>query len=193
MNFGFIKRGIDDADERGAVLACAPRLDLHEAAVPVFLRYLDRLRGLVDAAAAHAQAHGLADRTLLDARLAPDMLPFESQVRTAANFALRASFPLAGLEIPPPVECPTSFDGLRALIDHVVEQLGTLSPAQFQGAEARVIESRAGEALVRLPGSTFLLQYALPNFFFHLTSAYAILRQRGVPLGKAQFDGFHHY
>lgn len=171
----------------------AMALDLHAASVPVFLRYLERLRHLVDAAEAFATGRGDAASEWLDARLAADMLPFGQQVSIAANFALRACFPLAGLPVPPYGDFPTSFDGLRQRIARVVELLGALDPAQFEGAESRVPQSMAGRAQVALPAGQFLLQYALPNFFFHLTTAYAILRQRGVALGKEDFDGFHAY
>ena len=166
---------------------------LHEASVPVFLRYLDRLRGLVDAAEAHAQAHAMDAGELRSARLAPDMLPFETQVSIAAHFALRACLPLAGQAVPEYGDFPPSFDGLRSRIGRVVGLLQSLTPAQFAGAESRVIESRAGDAVVALPGPAFLFEYALPNFFFHLSMAYAILRSRGVLLGKRSYDGFHVY
>ncbi|WP_158080909.1 DUF1993 family protein [Pelomonas sp. KK5] len=173
--------------------AVVSSIALHDASVPVFLRYLDRLRGLVDTAGAFAEQHARPMADLLAARLAPDMLPFETQVVIAANFALRACFPLAGLAIPPYGEFPSSSDGLRRRIDRVASLLKTLEPQRFEGAESRVIESRAGDALVALKGPEFLLQYALPNFFFHLTAAYAVLRSQGVPLGKESYDGFHCY
>jgi len=166
---------------------------LHAASVPVFLRYLERLQHLVDAAEAAAADRGYAAADWLGARLAPDMLPFEQQVGIAAHFALRASHPLAGLAVPPYGDFPASFDGLRQRIARVAGLIGVLDPAPFEAAESRTLESQAGQALVRLPAPEFLLQYALPNFFFHLSCAYAILRQRGVALGKQDFDGFHAY
>ncbi|WP_341887251.1 DUF1993 domain-containing protein [Variovorax sp. YR752] len=168
-------------------------MTFHAASVPVFLSYLERLRHLVDAAEAFAVRRGDAAPEWLEARLAADMLPFEQQVSIAAHFALRACFPLAGLPVPPYGDFPATFDGLRQRIARVVELLGALDPAQFEGAGSRVAHSTAGHAQVALPAAQFLLQYALPNFFFHLTTAYAILRQRGVALGKQDFDGFHSY
>lgn len=165
------------------------RVDLYVASVPVFLRYLERLGGLVAA----AQACPLEERTVLQARLAPDMLAFEAQVRVAANFALRACFPLAGLAVPPLAPAAASFEDLRNWIAEVSTRLESLPRTSFEAAQSRVIEDRAGQALVSLPGAIFLWQYALPNFFFHLTSAYAILRHCGVPVGKADFDGWHVY
>jgi hypothetical protein len=166
---------------------------LYEASIPVFLRYLDRLAGLVDAAESHVRSHRIEAEELLTARLAPDMLPFETQVRIAANFALRASFPLVGRDIPPYGEFEVSFAGLRECIARSVDLVSSLEPALFEGSESLTLESRAGNAVVSLPAPEFLFQYAMPNFFFHVTAAYSILRSRGVAIGKADFDGFHSY
>jgi len=166
---------------------------LYEASVPVFLRYLDRLAGLVDIADAFVRSRDIPPEELLNARLAPDMLPFETQVRIAANFALRASYPLAGREIPTYGEFDASFNGLRQCIARAMKLVESLNAADFDGAESRVLKSKAGNALVSLRAPEFLFQYALPNFFFHLTTAYAILRSRGVAIGKEDFDGFHAY
>lgn len=166
---------------------------LYEASIPVFLRYLGRLAGLVDIAESHVRAHEIEAAVLLNARLAPDMLPFETQVRIAANFALRASFPLVGQDIPAYGDFDVSFAGLRECIARAVRLVGSLEPALFENSESRILESKAGNAVVLLPAAEFLFQYALPNFFFHLTAAYSILRSRGVAIGKADFDGYHAY
>jgi len=168
-------------------------IGLYEASVPVFLRYLDRLRGLLCAAESQASGLGLELPAILNASLAPDMLPFETQVAIAAHFSLRTCFPLAGQAVPPNGEFPRTFEGLHSRLDRVVSLLRTLEPSHFESSEPRVIESQAGSALVSLRAPEFLCQYALPNFFFHLTTAYAILRSKGVVLGKEQFDGFHSY
>lgn len=166
---------------------------LYDASVPVFLRYLERLEGFVDAAEAFARTDGRSIDELLAARLSPDMLGFERQVMVAVNFTLRACFPLAGEPIPPYGEFPATTAGLRARAQAAASLLRTLAPARFDDAHARILESQAGLALVRLPAAQFLFEYALPNFFFHVTAAYAILRSQGVPLGKRDFDGFHAY
>lgn len=166
-------------------------LDLYRASVPVYQRYLQRLDGLVLAAERHVEARGLAPAELLGARLAPDMAPFTSQVEIAAHFALRACYPLAGRPVPEFGDFPADFAGLRARIARALRLLEALPPADFDAEP--VLESQAGAARVALPAADFLTLYALPNFFFHLSSAYALLRSRGLPLGKADFDGFHHY
>ena len=159
----------------------------------VFLRFLERLAGIVETAQAHTFTRNLHPDELLGARLAPDMLPFSKQVEIAANFALRACFPLAGQPVPPYGESPDTFDGLHAHIARVRSLLGSLDPPAFDGAETRIIQDKAGNAIVSLHGREFLSLYALPNFFFHVTTAYAILRSRGLAIGKEQFDGFHDY
>ena len=166
---------------------------LYEAFIPVFLHYLERLAGLVDAADSHVRSRRIKTEELLTAQLAPDMLPFETQVRIAANFALRACFPLAGRDVPPYGEFEVSFDGLRECITRARNLVSSLEPALFEASESRILESKAGNAEVSLPATEFLFQYTLPNFFFHLTTAYLILRSRGVAIGKADFDGFHSY
>jgi uncharacterized protein len=167
--------------------------DLVAASVPVCLRYLSRLDALLAAAQAHAKAHGADELTLLQARLASDMLPFSAQVETASYFALRICFPLAGLAVPAFGQFPDGFAGLRQRIAHSAESLRQLHAQAFAGDTSRHIHSQAGKAELVLPAEEFLMQYALPNFFFHLSMAYAILRAQGVALSKEDFDGYHAY
>ncbi|MDR3426513.1 MULTISPECIES: DUF1993 domain-containing protein [Silvimonas] len=163
--------------------------DLYSLSVPTFRRYLNTLSQLVQAAEQHALQVPQAD--LLDARLAPDMLPFGTQVEIACNFVARTCLPLAGHPLPPyPVMAP-GYEGLQLRVAAAQALLDTLTPAEFDAQ--RVICDQAGTAQVQLPAAAFLQEYALPNFMFHLVTAYLILRSRGVPLGKSQFDGFHAY
>jgi uncharacterized protein len=164
---------------------------LFDASVPVFRRYLLQLRGLLHKGAEHMPASD--HPVLLEAQLAPGMLPLAVQVEVAVNFVFRACAPLAGLPVPPHGEHRASFATLQARIGQGLAFLDTLQPADFAGAAERQISDPAGETTVILDGTTFLQQYALPNFFFHLGMVYAILRQQGVPLGKADWDGWHVY
>ena len=166
-------------------------MGVYEASVPVFTRYLERLLVLIDRAEDYAQAQKVSERSILEARLIQDMLPFQLQVLIAANFALRTCFPLAGLAVPEYVKPSDSFADLRSGIRGVMEQLGALKSEAFDTNPFRLIQDKAGEMVVSLTALDFLLQYALPNFFFHCTTAYNILRHLGVPLSKAHFDGFH--
>lgn len=159
----------------------------YTASVPVFVRYLGPLRGLVLAAQTRA------GDAALQSRLAPDMLPFATQVQMACNFVLRACYPLAGQSVPPYGDFADDFVGLLTRIAYVQQLAEDLEPALFNGADTRMVQDLAGNAVVQLPGQAFLLHYALPNFFFHVTTAYAILRNQGVPLGKEAFDTFHRY
>jgi uncharacterized protein len=170
---------------------------MYETSVPVFLHYLERLNAFVDLAEAHTKIQTpsttVTESDILSARLATDMLPFEAQIATAANFTSRACYPLAGQPIPPYGEFPASFDGLRARLQRATSLLNSLPPDSFQHAASRILTSQAGNATVSLPAQEFLLLYAVPNFFFHVTTAYAILRNQGVKIGKEHFDGFHAY
>jgi uncharacterized protein len=149
---------------------------MYHASVPVFRHYLSRISEMVEAAGPEA----------LTTRIA-DAFPASQQFATAAGFTLRIACPLAGREVP---DLPQAL-GPRLAVARAM--LGAMAPADFDGAEARIIRHRAGFADLEQTGTDFLHLYGLPNFFFHLTMGYAALRQAGVPLGKANFDGFHSY
>ena len=149
---------------------------MYQASVPVFRHYLSRVSDIVAVAGPDA----------LDARIA-DAFPARQQFATAAGFALRIACPLAGREVP---DLP---QGLGPRLAVARAMLGALTTSDFAGAESRIIRHRAGFAELEQTGSEFLYLYGLPNFFFHVTMGYAALRAAGVPLGKADFDGFHSY
>ncbi|MDM7932766.1 DUF1993 family protein [Tabrizicola sp.] len=149
---------------------------MYHASVPVFRHYLGRVSGMVEKAGPEA----------LTAQLA-DTFPAGQQFATAAGFALRITCPLAGREVP---DLPQAL-GPRLAVARAM--LGAMAPADFDGAESRIIRHRAGFAELEQTGMDFLFLYGLPNFFFHLTMGYAALRAAGVVLGKADFDGFHSY
>lgn len=149
---------------------------MYQASVPVFRHYLSRISDIVAVAGPDA----------LDAQIA-DSFPARQQFATAAGFALRVTCPLAGREVP---DLP---QGLGPRLAVARAMLGAMTPAEFEGAETRVIRHQAGFAVLEQTGLEFLQLYGLPNFFFHMTMGYAALRAAGVPLGKADFDGFHSY
>jgi hypothetical protein len=161
--------------------------------VPVFARYLHQLQGFLAKAAAHCVLQGTPDTALLQARIAPDMLPLAVQVEIAVNFVYRACAPLAGQPVPPSGEHRESLARLQARVAAAQAFLQTLKPEDFAQSAQRTIHDPAGQTMVTLDGSTFLLHYALPNFFFHLSMVYALLRQHGLPLSKSDFDGWHVY
>lgn len=149
---------------------------MYQASVPVFRHYLARISDMAERAGPGA----------LTARIA-DAFPASQQFATAAGFALRVACPLAGREVP---DLPQAL-GPRLAVARAM--LGAMAPADFEGAETRIIRHRAGFAELEQTGAEFLYLYGLPNFFFHLTMGYAALRAAGVPLGKADFDGLHSY
>jgi hypothetical protein len=149
---------------------------MYQATVPVFRHYLAR----------GAVMGEMAGPVALEARIA-DAFPAGQQFATAAGFAVRVACPLAGREVP---DLPQAL-GPRLAVARAM--LGAMTPAEFEGAEGRIIRHHAGFAVLEQTGSDFLHLYGLPNFFFHLTMGYAALRGAGVPLGKADFDGFHSY
>ncbi len=174
-----------------ATMASMHAFPLFDASVPVFRRYLHQLQGLLHKGALHVPETG--HPALLQARLAPDMLPLAVQTEVAVNFVFRACAPLAGRPVPPHGEHRASFATLQARVAQGLTFLDTLAPADFALAAQRQISDPAGQTTVTLDGATFLQQYALPNFFFHVSMVYALLRQAGVPLGKADLDGWHVY
>jgi uncharacterized protein len=162
---------------------------LYTASVPVLQRYLGSLAGWLD-----ALAHGPADQVdaVLQARLVPEMMDFGQQVETAAYLALRTALPLAGRPVPPFGTQPRTLPGLRERVWITQTHLAQLVPQDFAQPPACIAE-QAGQAALHLPPATFLHQFAMPNFLFHVTLAYALAREQGLPLGKADFDGFHRY
>ena len=163
---------------------------LFEASVPVLVRYLgslDRILVAVELLAPEQASH------LLVSRLAKDMLPFAQQVETAAYLALRTAYPLAGRALPPFFPSDASLPGLRGTVARNLALIQALAPDEFIHAQNRIVQEKAGNALIELPAPRFLAEFALPNFFFHLNMAYAIARAHGCALGKAQYDGFHVY
>lgn len=149
---------------------------MYQATVPVFRHYLGQMSAIVEK----------AGREALDARIG-DSFPAGQHLAIAAGFALRTACPLAGRGMP---DLPQALAPRLAVARAT---LGAMKPAEFEGAEDRIIRHQAGLADLEQTGRDYALLFGLPNFFFHLTMAYAALRAAGVPLGKADFDGFHHY
>lgn len=165
-------------------------LSMYQASAPVFLRALHNLRGVLHKGETHATDRGYDPGMLLQSRLAPDMLPLLRQVQIATDLAKNGCARLAGVE---PLAFPdeeTTFAELYARIDRAIGYIGTFTPAQIDGSETRAVSlvtRTAGE--LKFDGQSYLLDFVLPNLFFHCTTAYAILRAGGVALGKADFMG----
>ena len=162
---------------------------MYEFSVPIFRHSLRNLSGLLRKGAAYAEEHHLPPVALLEMRLAPEMFPLGEQVRAVSYHALAAAANLIG-ETPPEFEKGyKSLPELLAEIDTTLTRLEALKVSQFEGAATRVITLDLRRGRVRLDGRHYLAHFALPNFFFHLTTAYDILRHCGVAVGKADFLG----
>ncbi|MDT8999246.1 DUF1993 domain-containing protein [Paucibacter sp. APW11] len=160
--------------------------------VPVFQRYLGQLRGWLDLAEARLDGPALA--SLLQSRLAPDMHPLASQIEIACNFVPRALAPLLGQAQLQYGDFKRDLPGLRARLQARLALLQTLRADELDARPLpSLVHFDAGQALGQLAPADYIHQFALPNFFFHLSLAYALLRQAGLPLGKADFDGLHRY
>jgi uncharacterized protein len=162
---------------------------MYTLSVPIFDRTLANLAAIVDKAAAHAEARRIDPAALLGARLYPDMFPFTRQVQIACDFAKGASARLAAQQPPSWEDKELSFADLKARIARTREFIATFKPAQFEGAETRTIEIPVRGEITRYAGLPYLAHNVLPNFFFHATTAYDILRHSGVELGKRDFLG----
>ncbi len=164
-------------------------LSMYQASVPVFLRMLANLSAVLDKAAKHAEAKKIEPSVFVTARLFPDMLPLSAQIQIASDSAKGCAARLAGVEVPSFPDTETTFPELQARIEKTVTFLKTLKPEQIDGSEERNIHLKMRTREVDFTGQVFLLHFAMPNFYFHITTAYAILRHNGVELGKMDYLG----
>lgn len=165
-------------------------LSMYTASVPVFQQLLSALAGVLSKAEAHATDRKIEPAALLQARLFPDMFALAKQVQVACDFATSVSARLAGAEIPAQEFGDQTFDDLQQRIAATLAFIGALDAARFEGSEAREIVLRPGTPKERrIGGQAYLLSYGLPQFFFHVTTAYDLLRHNGVEIGKKDFMG----
>ncbi|WP_343625568.1 DUF1993 domain-containing protein [Roseateles puraquae] len=165
-------------------------ISMHDASAPVFAKMLGNMLSWLEAAKAHAEAKKFATDVYLTLRLAPDMLPFTKQIQIASDAAKGCIARLSGQE-------PPKFEDNEATLDELIERIRktrdyvlSVPAAAVNGSEGReiTIPRRVGEPL-KFDGSTYLRHFALPNFYFHATTTYALLRHAGVPLGKTDYLG----
>ena len=163
---------------------------MYQTSVPVFKQLLNSLSAILTKAEAYATVKKFEPAVLLNARLYPDMFPLIRQVQVAADFAKSVSARLAGVEVPAYEDTEQTFADLQARISKTLEFIESLTPAQFEGSETRQILLRSGTPKEKiLLGHNYLNNYGLPQFFFHVTTAYAILRHNGLEVGKGDFMG----
>jgi len=162
-------------------------LSMSQASKPVFTQGLKGLLGVLSKAEAHAAAGNIDPNAFLQARLYPNMFPLIRQVQIAADFAKGAVARLAGEEVPAWEDNETSFADLKARVQRTLDFIAAIDDGKIDGSEDRDITLvRRGESSVH-KGQAYLLEQALPNFWFHVTTAYAILRHNGVEVGKRDF------
>ena len=164
-------------------------LSMYQASVPAFLQMLGGLAGVLTKAEAHAAERKIEQAVLLNYRLAPDMFPLVRQIRIAADFPKSCCARLAGVEIPSYAEDETSFAQLRARIAKTTEFVQGFQAEAIDGSEEREITLTVAGQPMTFKGQQYLVNFVLPNFYFHTTAAYAILRHAGVPLGKRDYLG----
>jgi hypothetical protein len=161
---------------------------MNDASVPVFQQMLGSLSAILAKAGEHAQEKKI-EQALLQARLFPDMFPLARQVQVAADFAKGACARLAGVEVPRYDDTETTFAELQQRIARTLAFIDTLPKGAFEDSATRDITTSAGPNARQFKGQPYLLHYALPHFYFHITTAYAILRHNGVEIGKKDFIG----
>jgi hypothetical protein len=165
---------------------------MYTFAVPVFKQMLTALRAELTQASQHATTRSIEPDALLQARLYPDMFALVKQVQIAADFARGVSARLAGVEPPTADGQEKSFADLDALLAQTLSFLDGLNASQFEGSESREIVLRPGTPKEKkLTGQAYLANYGLPQFFFHVTTAYALLRHNGIALGKRDYMGVY--
>ncbi|MDI1353117.1 MAG: DUF1993 domain-containing protein [bacterium] len=163
---------------------------MYDASVPVFKQLLSSLNTILDKTQIHMNEHPAQSATLLQASLYPDMFHFIRQVQIATDFAKGVTARLAGLEVPVFDDLETNISELKKRIDKTLLFIATIKPEQINGSENKEIITRPGTPKEkRFNGKSYLLHYGIPQFFFHITTAYGILRSNGVEIGKKDYMG----
>lgn len=165
------------------------KISMFQASVPPLIRSLNNLAGILEKGAAHAESKALDPSVLINARLFPDMLPLAKQVQIASDVARRGVARLAGMDAPSIEDSETTFPELIKRAKITVEYLETFTEKQIDGTEEKVISLPVGDDVYKFPGLTYLFYFVQPNVYFHVTTAYDILRHSGVELGKIDYLG----
>jgi len=164
-------------------------ISMYSASVPTFIRTLTNLAGILEKAQAYAETKKIKPEVLLNARLFPDMFALTRQVQITSDFAKGTVARLAGIEPPSYADTESSFAELIARVQKTVDFLKTIKADQIDGSENRDIVLKMHTGELKFKGEAYLTQFSLPNFYFHATTAYAILRHNGIEIGKMDFMG----
>lgn len=162
---------------------------IHAMSVLTFDRFLAALSGILTKAEAHCEAKKITPDAILQFRLFPDMFPFTAQVQLACDFSARAAARLAGDTPKGFPDTEATFAELQARIRAARDYMASFDPARYDGAAARTVTFPTGGREMQLSGADYLSLYAMPQVFFHLTTAYNILRHNGIEIGKADYMG----
>jgi hypothetical protein len=165
------------------------KISMYQASAPRFVNMLTNLSAILDKAEAHAEARKIDPAVLANDRLFPDMFPMKRQVQIACDTAKGAVARLAGVEVPKHEDTEQTFPELKARIAKTIDFVKSIAPAHLEGTEDKKIHLKLGPREVDFTGMQYLLGHALPNFYFHVTTAYDILRHNGVELAKRDYIG----
>ena len=164
-------------------------ISMYQTSVPVFIRMLNNLAEILKKAEAFAEAKDIQLDVLFNSRLAPDMFPLSRQIQTASDAAKGCVARLAGVEPPSYEDNEKTFADLYARIDKTIAFLNTLTPEQIDGTEQKPVSVKLPKNTLNLQGMQLLLNFSMPHFYFHVTTAFDILRHNGVEIGKRDFLG----
>lgn len=167
-------------------------ISMYNASVPIFKQLLSALNAILDKAQTHIEEHSILPPTLLQASLYPDMYNFTRQVQIATDFAKSVTARLAGVEFPVFEDNETSISELKTRIENTLLFISSIKPEQLNGSEEKEIITRPGTPKEKkFNGQSYLLHYGIPQFFFHVSTAYDILRNQGVAVGKKDYMGIY--
>lgn len=166
-----------------------PTISMYNASIPAFIKMLNNLNAILDKASTWAQTKKIDEKYLMTSRLALDMLPFTKQIQIATDVVKGCAARLAGVDIPKYEDNEASFVELKARVSKTIVFLQTLTAQQIDGTEEKSIELKFGANSFMFTGLDYLLTFANPNLYFHVTTAYAILRHNGLEIGKKDYLG----
>jgi hypothetical protein len=164
-------------------------LSMYQASIPVFVKQLGNLSAILKKAEEHALARKIEPEVFINARLAPDMFPLSRQVQIATDGAKGCAARLAGVEVPSYPDTEKTFAELQSRIAKTIEFVNTFNAKQIDGSEERKVTLKLRGQDTTFAGQAYLLNFVVPNLYFHITTTYAILRHNGVELGKRDFIG----
>jgi hypothetical protein len=164
-------------------------ISMYQASVPVFVRMLTNLTACLDKAEEHAKAKGFDSAVLVASRLAPDMLPLVKQVQIACDSVKFGAARLSGGKAPSMEDNETTIAELKARIAKTIDYIQSVAASEIDGSEEREIQVPTRAEPIKMSGQSYLLNFVLPNFYFHVTTTYALLRHNGVDLGKRDYLG----